>query len=1237
MDTDRNLLFGVLALQADLIDSGQFVEACTLWCTRKDVPLADVLAGRGWITPDDRIHVEYLLERKLRKHGGDARAGLANVPGDIKRSLAAVGDADIQQSLVALPGPAQTMPAATVDHVPAGGPRYSLKRLHATGGIGRVWLARDAQLGRDVALKELRPERAASTALCERFLKEARITGQLEHPGIVPVYELARRPDDQQPFYTMRFVKGRTLTEAASAFHEKRLAGRHEPLDLLRLLNAFVAVCNAVAYAHSPGVIHRDLKGQNVILGDFGEVVVLDWGLAKLVDCPGDVETMPAVVDAGAPGQSDHTVQGQMVGTPAYMAPEQAAGRPDLIGRRTDVYGLGAVLYEILTGRPPFTGTDTHEVLRKVSEEEPVPPRQLWPEVPPALEVLCLTALAKQPADRPTAASALAQEVQGWQEFERRKAEEALRESEELYHSLVETIPVSVWRKDLQGAYTFVNQRVCEVLGKLREEIIGKTDTDLYPGEAANNYRRDDALVLATGGPFETTQEFVGPHGKRYVQVIKTALHDAHGNMVGTQGIAWDITERKLAEEERRKAEQALRESEALYHSLVECLPCNVFRKDLEGRFTFANHRFCELVGLPLEQLLGRTSFDINRPELAEKYRRDDQRVIETGAVVEDSEEYLGESERYVHILKTAVRDAAGQVIGVQGISWDVTARKLAEEERRKAQEALRQSEALYQSLVETIPLSVWRKDLQGRFIFANKRFCDSLGKPLEEVIGRTDYHFFPPELAAKYRADDTRVHETGTIIETTEDHRTAPGEKLYVRVVKAPVFDAHGEAIGTQGIFWDLTQWKRTEEELRRSLQRFELAVQGSQDGLWDRNLTTDEIYYSPRYKAMLGYTEREFSNRPEEWAKRVHPDDIDRVRGELRTHFKGRESLSWLEYRMRHKDGSYRWIRSRVFVLRDPTSNRVYRMAGSNEDITDRKNAEDELAQERYLFHTLMDNQPDAIFFMDTAHRFIRANKFLTDLVGLDNPGRLISKTYFDFMTEEVARQAIEADQEIIRTGCPSIAKERPITFHDGRMIWVSTTKVPFRDRNGNIIGVLGISRDITQRKQADLALRQSEERYRSVIAAMQAGILILDAQAGILDCNASAERILGLSAEQLMGRTPQDPRWKSIHEDGTPFPGDTFPSMVTLRTGQPCFDVIMGVHKPDGALTWISINSQPLFRPGDDRPHAVVASIEDITARRRTEEALRETAAELARCRQGLERLRAERSDRECEGLR
>jgi WD40 repeat protein/serine/threonine protein kinase len=328
-------------------------------------------------------------------------------------------------------GPAQALPLGEV------GERYRLTRLHAAGGIGQVWLAHDNDLGRDVALKELRPERALDGQMQARFLHEARITGQLQHPGIVPVYELVpgrtdaeEGPSPEGPYYTMRFVQGRTLTAAVKAYHEKRAGGTAGPLDLAALLNAFVSICNTVAYAHSRGVIHRDLKGLNVVLGDFGEVMVLDWGFAKRLGTgvrdqesgvrgqeSGETEETSEAATGTSEGwlqSPDHTLAGQVVGTPAYLAPEQAAGRRDLIDCRTDVYGLGAILYEILTNRPPFTGDNSKEILRKVREEEPAWPETVCPGVPPALAAVCRRALARDPAERYPSAAALGREVQRW-------------------------------------------------------------------------------------------------------------------------------------------------------------------------------------------------------------------------------------------------------------------------------------------------------------------------------------------------------------------------------------------------------------------------------------------------------------------------------------------------------------------------------------------------------------------------------------------------------------------------------------------------------------------------------------------------------------------------------------------------------------------------------------------------------------------------------------------------------
>lgn len=687
MDADRNLLFGVLALQADVIDADQFIKICTLWTTHKQAALGDLLIELGWITAIDKADVERLIERKLKRHGGDPRAGLAAVSDDVKRSLAALQDDDINRSLCDLPGPDASTTFITVDDIPRAGERYSLTRLHASGGIGRVWLAHDRSLGRDVALKELRPERTAPTHRT-RFLQEARITGQLEHPGIAPVYELALRPDDQQPFYTMRFIRGRTLSEAARAWHHTFGHTQAGMLDFVPLLNAFVTVCNTVAYAHSRGVIHRDLKGENVIVGDFGEVVVLDWGLAKLIGRKGETGDPSVVVEFAGSNDLGLTVDGQAMGTPAYMAPEQAVGHLDLINQQTDIYGLGAILYEVLTGHPPFSGPDTHEVLRKVREEQPSPPRAHWANVPPALEAICIRALAKSPTDRFASASELATAVQSWQEVERREAQE-----------------------------------------------------------------------------------------------------------------------------------------------------------DLDRFFTLSRDLFV--------------------------------------------------------------------IAGFNGYS---------------------------------------------------KRL--------------------------------------------------------------------------------------------------------------------------NPAWEQTLGYTLDEILAQP--FLSFVHPADRERTVAAMREIATGVQMKAF-DNRYRCKDGSYKWLQ------------------------------------------------------------------------------------------------------------------------------WIAT---PYATRQL----IYAAARDITERKQAEEALRKGEERYRSVIAAMQDGIVVLDADGSIRACNGSAERILGLSADQIIGRTAVDPRWRAIHEDGSPFPGEAFPVAVTMRTGQPCSKIIMGVYKPDGNLTWISINSEPLFE-ADGTLGGAVASFEDITEPRRTETALHQASTELARLRREL----------------
>jgi serine/threonine-protein kinase len=400
-----DLLFCLVALREGAIDASQLAEA---WSARAENPgasVADHLLRRGAIDPARRAWIEQGVVAAIAKAGGDASAALPEVLASaLPRAFGG-----------AVPGEMSTPTLTGITPVP-GGPhllenlsplgasdRYTLSRIHSKGGLGQVWLARDVTLEREVAFKEIRPEHAEEPSILSRFLREARITGRLEHPGIVPVYELSRRPDSGRPFYTMRFIRGRTLREAIAEYHAKQGRGESTPLDFSALLTAFLGAANTVAYAHANGVIHRDLKGDNVIVGDFGEVIVLDWGLAKAI---GDADDAPATET-----RTVGTVVGQVMGTPSYMSPEQAAGRTAAVGTPSDVYSLGAILFEILTGRAPVSGDDVDDIVRRAATETRPRARSIRRDAPRALDAVCAKALALDPADRYPTASELAGDV----------------------------------------------------------------------------------------------------------------------------------------------------------------------------------------------------------------------------------------------------------------------------------------------------------------------------------------------------------------------------------------------------------------------------------------------------------------------------------------------------------------------------------------------------------------------------------------------------------------------------------------------------------------------------------------------------------------------------------------------------------------------------------------------------------------------------------------------------------
>jgi serine/threonine-protein kinase len=415
--TDGNLIFGLLALQMDFVTRVQLLDALHAWMFEKHTPLGDILVRRGVLERDDRDDLDRLVARHVQRHG-DPRASLAALRIDpaVRQDLESLQDPEVQCSVAALPptpeAPDRSVGPPTSDHVPdtPAGVRYRRLRQHAKGGLGAVFVALDEELKREVALKEIQDGFADEPDARARFLREAEVTGQLEHPGVVPVYGLGAYPGGR-PFYAMRFIRGESMQAAIRRFHKTDEDPHRDPgersLALRELLSRFVAVCQAVAFAHSRGVLHRDIKPANCMLGEYGETLVVDWGLARHLDLP-DAER-PAL--AGSGNGSAPTQMGHVLGTPAFMPPEQAKGRLDDLGPHSDVFSLGATLYAILTGQAPYEGEDA---IVQAALGEVVPARQQKRSVPLALEAACAKAMAAEPNDRYPSAKALAEDVQRW-------------------------------------------------------------------------------------------------------------------------------------------------------------------------------------------------------------------------------------------------------------------------------------------------------------------------------------------------------------------------------------------------------------------------------------------------------------------------------------------------------------------------------------------------------------------------------------------------------------------------------------------------------------------------------------------------------------------------------------------------------------------------------------------------------------------------------------------------------
>jgi two-component system cell cycle sensor histidine kinase/response regulator CckA len=539
--------------------------------------------------------------------------------------------------------------------------------------------------------------------------------------------------------------------------------------------------------------------------------------------------------------------------------------------------------------------------------------------------------------------------------------------------------------------------------------------------------------------------------------------------------------------------------------------------------------------------------------------------------------------------------------------------------ELKVTQQTLQESETHFKELVENSTQGILvQRNL--KLLFVNQALATMLGyNSLEEVINLSS----SVQLIAPYDQDRLlSYHQART------NNKPAPSHYIHDVIKKDGSFITVNNIVreviwqGRPAIMNTISNTVQEQQHiidmLNTSEERFRQVVTSISDHIYVTEIKPGQppinLYISPNIEILTGYTMQQIITDWTFWsAKVIYPDD--RERAEKQANLLKAGQSSEVEYRLIRADGTTIWVRDSARVVKQENSHIIYGVVGN---ITDKKNAEQALRQSERFLQSTLDALTDSIAVLDNTGTVIAVNKTWQSF-GQENqlayPNHAIGSNYLTVCDNATGKWSDEAaivaqnirgiinnnnnkDDFSIEYPCHSPTEKRWFVVRTSKFI------------ENNDLRIVITHENITQRKLAREAVRESEQRYRSVIEVLAEGITLQDANGVILACNTSAEQILGLSKDQMMGITSLDSRWRAIHEDGSPFPGETHPAMVTLRTGKPCHNVIMGVYKPDDTLTWISVNSQPVFQPDAEKPYAVVSSFHDITEYRKSQQALQES---------------------------
>jgi PAS domain S-box-containing protein len=784
---------------------------------------------------------------------------------------------------------------------------------------------------------------------------------------------------------------------------------------------------------------------------------------------------------------------------------------------------------------------------------------------------------------------------------ERKRAEEALRQSEEMHRLVLEFAGISstLWTTD--GRLLMINRYGAANLGGAPKDFLGKTMAELFGPEAGAVYLERIQQVAATGTRMEFEDRVPLPEGDRWFLSAHTCLKDAAGQAKRVMIFSHDITRRKIAE-------LAHRDSTDRLAFAIDGAHLGLWDVNYTNHTISHNRYWNEILGYGPED--SARSIDWWRQSL----HPDDLPVIDAASLDHQNGKtpvldivyrirHRDGRWLWIHTIGRVIsRSAEGKPLRMSGINQDITELKQAEKAILDREEKFRE---IFNNVNDAIHLHEVDEDGRpGKFIDVNDVACQMVQYSRDEMLQHN-----PLDFATQYhsRPVDTIFEELRTVGHATfETGHTRKDGTIVPVEINAHKIILQGRPV-VLSVVRDITERKQWEATLRTDEERLNLAIESACIGLWDLNYVTNDVVHNRQWTEMLGYSSEEMTKPSIWWQERVHPDDLSLVIKSSEDHSAGRKPFFDVVYRMKHKDGSWRWVHSQGKVVSRDSDGRPLRMIGINQDVTDRKQIEEALREREASYRQFFSTSRDSVFITTPEGKFVDFNDVIVDLLGYRTREELADVPIPILYEDANDRKKFTA--LIIQNG---YVEDYPVRLRkkDGTIIDTLITTVSIKGDNGSVTAFFGTIRDVTRQKRAEEEIRTLQQFQQSIIDNANDWISVLDPKGTILVWNTTAEQISGYPSRDVIGKNTV---WKQLYPDPVYRKQVVENILDIIKKNTYVENFVTRIRTKNGDEKIIWWNTQPL-RDASGNASRFIAIGRDNTERSKVEEALKQKEAEL-----------------------